>query len=201
MKSIQQFIIKPIGQRYNNELAIGNKKLIVNSSISNHKFVNREAVVVSVPLALRTNIKVGDTVLVHHNLFRRYYNLKGKSVNSSKYFKDDMYFASVDQIYMFKRNDKWNTVLDYCFIKPVINKDESKLSKLKNNIGIIKYDNSSLNALKISTGDTVVFKSNREFEFVVDNELLYCMQSNDILIKYENKGNETEYNPSWAKSS
>jgi co-chaperonin GroES (HSP10) len=158
-------------------------------------------VVVSVPLALRTNIKVGDTVLVHHNLFRRYYNLKGKSVNSSKYFKDDMYFASVDQIYMFKRNDKWNTVLDYCFIKPVINKDESKLSKLKNNIGIIKYDNSSLNALKISTGDTVVFKSNREFEFVVDNELLYCMQSNDILIKYENKGNETEYNPSWAKSS
>ena len=201
MKSIQQFIIKPIGQRYNNELTIGNKKLIVNSSISNHKFVNREAVVVSVPLALRTNIKVGDTVLVHHNLFRRYYNLKGKSVNSSKYFKDDMYFASVDQIYMFKRNDKWNTVLDYCFIKPVINKDKSKLSKLKNNIGIIKYDNSSLNALKISTGDTVAFKSNREFEFVVDNELLYCMQSNDILIKYENKGNETEYNPSWAKSS
>ncbi len=46
-----------------------------------------------------------------------------------------------------------------------------------------------------------MFKSNREFEFVVDNELLYCMQSNDILIKYENKGNETEYNPSWAKSS
>jgi hypothetical protein len=27
------------------------------------------------------------------------------------------------------------------------------------------------------------------------------MQSNDILIKYEHKGNETEYNPSWAKSS
>jgi len=130
MKSIQQFIIKPIGQRYNNELTVGDKKLIVNSSISNHKFVNREAVVVSTPLALKTDIKVGDTVLVHHNLFRRYYNLKGKSVNSTKYFKDDMYFASVDQIYMYKRNNKWNTVLDYCFIKPVINKDESKLSSV-----------------------------------------------------------------------
>ena len=201
MKSIQQFIIKPIGQRYNNELTVGDKKLIVNSSISNHKFVNREAVVISTPLALKTDIKVGDTVLVHHNLFRRYYNLKGKSVNSTKYFKDDMYFASVDQIYMYKRNNKWNTVLDYCFIKPVINKDESKLSKLKNNIGIIKYDNSSLNALKIAIGDTVAFKSNREFEFVLDNEVLYCMKSNDILIKYENKRDETEYNPSWAKSS
>ena len=34
MNSIYQFIIKPIGERYNNELTIGDKKLIVNSSIS-----------------------------------------------------------------------------------------------------------------------------------------------------------------------
>jgi len=27
------------------------------------------------------------------------------------------------------------------------------------------------------------------------------MKSNDIVIKYEYKGNETEYNPSWAQSS
>lgn len=201
MNSVHQFIIKPIGQRYNNELTIGDKKLIVNSSISSHKFVNREAEVIAVPLAFKTSVKKGDTVLVHHNLFRRYYNLKGKSVNSSKFFKEDMYFASLDQVYMFKRNGKWNTIGDYCFIKPVVNTDQSNLVKLKKNIGIVKYTNSSLEALKISEGDTVAFKSNREFEFIVDNEVLYCMKSNDILIKYENKGNETEYNPSWAKSS
>jgi hypothetical protein len=27
------------------------------------------------------------------------------------------------------------------------------------------------------------------------------MKSNDIVIKYGHKGNETEYNPSWAQSS
>jgi hypothetical protein len=27
------------------------------------------------------------------------------------------------------------------------------------------------------------------------------MKSNDIVIKYEYKGNEAQYNPSWAKSS
>jgi hypothetical protein len=27
------------------------------------------------------------------------------------------------------------------------------------------------------------------------------MKSNDIVIKYENEGNEVEYNPSWASSS
>ena len=43
MNSIHQFIVKPIGERYNNEITIGDKKLIVNSSISDHKFVNREA--------------------------------------------------------------------------------------------------------------------------------------------------------------
>ena len=62
MNSVHQFIIKPIGQRYNNELTIGDKKPIVNSSISSHKFVNREAEVIAVPLAFKTSVKKGDTV-------------------------------------------------------------------------------------------------------------------------------------------
>ena len=53
----------------------------------------------------------------------------------------------------------------------------------------------------MNVGDLIGFKANREFEFLIDGEVLYCMKSNDILIKYENKGNETEYNPSWANSS
>ena len=201
MNSVYQFIIKPIGERYNNELKVGDKKLIINSSISSHKFVNRKAEVVAVPLAFETELKKGDKVIVHHNLFRRYYNQKGKSVNSGKYFKDNMYFASEDQIYMKQVNNSWKTIKDYCFVKPVVDEDNSSLSKLKKCVGIVKYGNNVLEALKINEGDLVGFKKNREFEFLIDGELLYCMESNDILIKYENKGNETEYNPSWANSS
>jgi len=201
MNSVYQFIIKPIGERYNNELNVGDKKLIINSSISSHKFVNRKAEIVATPLAFETELKKGDKVIVHHNLFRRYYNQKGRSVNSGKYFKDDMYFASEDQIYMKRVNNSWKTVKDYCFVKPVVDKDNSSLSKLKECVGIVKYGNNVLEALKINKGDLVGFKKNREFEFLIDGEILYCMESNDILIKYENKGNETEYNPSWANSS
>tara|TARA_B110000902_G_C14046118_1_gene489800 strand:- start:10 stop:615 length:606 start_codon:yes stop_codon:yes gene_type:complete len=201
MKSVYQFIIKPLGERYSNEIDIDGKKLIINSSISDHKFVNRLAIVVSTPLAYKSKIKKGDTVIVHHNLFRRYYNIKGKSVNSSTYFKDDLYFAGADQVYMYKRNNNWQTNGDYCFVKPVLNEDDSSLDKLKKNVGIIKYGNSSLEALNMHPEDFIGFKRNREFEFLVDKELLYCMQSNDILIKYENKRNQTEYNPSWANSS
>lgn len=201
MNSVYQFIIKPIGERYNNELKVGDKKLIINSSISSHKFVNRKAEIVAIPLAFETELKKGDKVIVHHNIFRRYYNQKGKSVNSGKYFKDDMYFASEDQIYMKQVDNSWKTLKDYCFVKPITNKDGSSSSKLKECVGIVKYGNNVLEALKINKGDLVGFKKNREFEFLIDGEILYCMESNDILIKYENKGNETEYNPSWANSS
>ena len=201
MNSVYQFIIKPIGKRYNNELSIGDKKLIINSSIASHKFVNREAEIIAVPLAFETELKKGDKVIVHHNIFRRYYNQKGKSVNSGKYFKDDMYFASDDQIYMKKVGDDWKTLKQYCFVKPVVDKDGSSLRKLKECVGIVKYGNSVLEALKINEGDVIGFTPNSEFEFVVNDELLYCMKSKDIVIKYEHEKNQAQYNPSWAKSS
>ena len=201
MNSIYQFIIQPIGERYNNKINVDNKELIINSSISDHKFINRTAKVIGIPLGIKTCIKKGDTVIVHHNIFRRYYDMKGKSVNGSKFFKDDLYFAMPSQIYLYKRKNKWKTNENFCFVKPLNEKDDFKDQKLKKNIGILKYSNSSLEVLEITEGDVVGFKPNREFEFVIDKQLLYCMESNDIVIKYEHKGNEIKYNPSWAKSS
>lgn len=73
--------------------------------------------------------------------------------------------------------------------------------KKKKLVGILKYSNSSLKAAGINPGDLIGFTPNSEWDFIIDNERLYCMQSNDIVIKYEYEGNEVEYNPSWAKSS
>ena len=201
MNSIYQFIIKPIGEKYNNKINVNNNELIINSSISDHKFINRTAEVVGVPLGINTPIKKGDIVIVHHNIFRRYYNMKGKSVNSSKFFKEDLYFASPSQLYLYNKNGKWITNENFCFVKPIFENNDFKDHKLKKNLGILKYGNSSLEVLGITTGDLIGIKPNREFEFVIDKQLLYCMQSNDILIKYEHKENQREYNPSWAESS
>ena len=127
--------------------------------------------------------------------------MKGKSVNGSKFFKEDMYFASPDQLYLYKNKESWKTNIDFCFVKPIMENNKNKTTKLKKQIGILKYGNNVLEALEMNPGDLIGFKPNREFEFVIDNEVLYCMQSNDITIKYEHQRNETEYNPSWAKSS
>ena len=201
MNSIYDFIITPKNSRYNNEKKIGNKTLILNTSVEDHKLVSKHAVIVSVPLAFKTILKVGDEIMVHHNIFRRWYDVKGKSRNSGQYFRDDLYFCKIDQLYLYKKNNKWLALGNRCFIKPL--KDDNPLTKdiERNHIGILKIGNSSLEALGITPGDLVGFKPGREWEFIIDGQRLYCMKSNDIVIKYEYEGNEEEYNPSWACSS
>ena len=44
------------------------------------------------------------------------------------------------------------------------------------------------------------FKPGAEWEFFIDDERLYCMKSNDIVINYGHKENKEEYNPSWSYS-
>lgn len=198
--SIHDFIVKPVGDRYNNKVKVGDKELITNTSIETFKAVNNIAEVVSVPLLTKTNVKVGDYVVIHHNVFRRFYDMKGKAKNSRSYYDEDLYFVSIDQIYLYGKPGKWKSFGDRCFIQPIKNNDNLSLEKERKLIGILKYGNSSLNELKINPGDLVGYKPFGEFEFIIDGQRLYCMKSNDIVIKYEYKGDETEYNPSWAKS-
>jgi len=87
MKSIYGFIIKPYKERYDNIRKINNKELIINTSIENHSFVSKKAVVVSTPIAYETNVKAGDVLYVHHNIFRRWYNQRGEEKNSSNFIK------------------------------------------------------------------------------------------------------------------
>ena len=197
MNSIYHFIVKPLDKRYENIKSVGDKELIINSSIENHIFVSKKAVVVSTPAAYRTKIKIGDEVYIHHNIMRRYYDMKGIEKNSGTYFKDNLYFCTPEQIYMYNLKPH----LDYCFIKPVLNTHFLENRKEQPNVGIVKYTNNTLEALGITPGTLITFTPNSEFEFIIDGERLYCMKSNDIALTHEYKGNEKENNPSWAKSS
>ena len=95
MRGLYNFVVKPKGSRYNNIKKVGDKELILNSEIFNHQFVNREAIVISTPKLIDTDIKKGDTVIIHHNVFRRFYDIRGIEKNSASYFKEDLYFVCV----------------------------------------------------------------------------------------------------------
>ena len=201
MRSIYDFIVKPVGKRYDNEKKVGDKTLITNSSIESFKSVNNYAEVVATPLAYDTGINVCDIIIIHHNVFRRFYDMRGNQKDSRSMFIDDLYFVAPDQIYLYGNTKKWKTFNDRCFVIPIKNKDSFSLEKEQELVGILKYGNSSLQALGINPGDLIGYTPGSEFEFVVDENKLYCMKSNDIVIKYEYQGDEEEYNPSWAKSS
>jgi len=198
MKSIHDFIVKPIEGRYNNTVKVNEVDLIVNTRIEEFKSVSKVAEVVALPLAINTKIKVGDKVIVHHNVFRRFYDIRGNEKNSRSFIKEDMYACSPEQIYMYGAN---KTNLDYCFVKPLVSHDIFSLDKEKPLVGILKYGNKGLANVGINEEDLVSFRPESEFEFIIDGELLYCMKLNNIVAKHERKGNEEEYNPSWAKSS
>ena len=195
MKSLYYFIVKPLNDRYDNTRTVAGTDLIINSGIEDHRFISKKAVVVSTPAAYTTKINIGDELYIHHNIFRRWYDQKGKERNSSTHFKDDLYFVSLEQIYMYNLK----THLDYCFVKPLKNQSVLENRKEQPNVGIVKYSNKSLEALGITPGTLITFTPNSEFEFIIEGERLYCMKSNDIALTHEYQGNEEENNPSWAK--
>ena len=89
--------------------------------------------------------------------------------------------------------------LNYCFVKPIHENSNFKTSKEKEHFGILKYSNSSLERVGLKPGDLIIFTPNSEFEFIINDERLYCMKFNDIAVTHEYEGNEKEYNPSWAQ--
>ena len=193
MKSVYNFVVTPKGERYNNTKKVGDSELILNTEIFNHQYVNREAKVISTPVVGDTDIKPGDTVIVHHNVFRRWHDVKGKEKNSRSFFNESTYFINHDQIFLYKRKDKWIAPKGYCFVKPLKAKDQFNIESEKPLQGVVKYSDGT-----VEVNDLVGFRPSSQYEFIVDNERLYRVLSNFITIKYEYQGDEEEYNPSWA---
>src|SRR5210317_1241059 len=196
MQSLFNFIIKPKNERYNNKKYIDGQELLLNTEISDHRYVSRVGIVTSLPKSEKTEIQVGDEVIVHHNVFRRWYDVRGKERNSRSYYKEDEYFVTSDQIFLYKRNGKWQAPKGFCFVKPILSNNILLNEKEVPLRGIIKYIDKELN--DIEKEDLVGFTPSSEYEFIVDGERLYRVPTNSISIKYERQGTETEYNPSWV---
>ena len=195
MRGLYNFIIKPNGKRYNNKKKIGDKELILNTGISNHQYVNREAKVLNTPILVKTDIKTGDTIVVHHNVFRRWYNQHGIEKNSKSYINKNIYAVKEDQIFAYKRNNKWCALKGYCFVKSIKSYDKFSIDKEQSLVGIMRYCDDNLKNIK--AGDLIGFTPNSKYEFIIDGERLYRVLTNSISIKYEYQGQEEEYNPSW----
>jgi hypothetical protein len=203
MKAVYNFVVQPVKSRYNNTKDIEGKELIVNTKIFNHQYVSREAIVKAIPTVGDTDIKVGDTVIVHHNVFRRWHNQHGVEKNSKAYIDEENYLVQPDQIFLHKpkaifsyHNRKWQAMKGYCFVVPIKSTDKLNTDKEQPLVGIVKYTDGT-----VDEGDLIGFRPSSEYEFIVDGQKLYRLLSKFITIKYEYQGDEKEYNPGWAEGS
>jgi len=197
MRGLYYFVVKPVESRYNNVKKIGDKSLITNTENFTHQNVSRNAIVLSTPKGVKTDIKVGDELIIHHNVFRRWKDVRGVEQNSKGYFKEDKYFVQLDQIYLYKQNNKWKSINDYCFVKPIHAISDYSIEKEQPLVGILKYTNNSDELNTLEVGDLIGFTPRSEYEFIINNERLYRVLTKAITIKYEYQGKEKEYNPSW----
>ena len=175
MKTPHNFIVEPLGQRYNNVKKIGDSELILNTEIFNHEFINRKAIVKAVPTARKTKIQIGDTVIVHHNVFRRWYDVKGNEKNSKSFFNENTYIVSEDQIFLYN-SDNWKACDGYCFVQPIKQRNKLAEEKEEQCVGIVKYTD-GVNKV----GELVGFTPFSTYEFVINNTRLYRVLNNKLV--------------------
>jgi hypothetical protein len=201
MRSLYAFIIKPKNQRYDNTKKIDDVELILNTEIQDHKFVSRIGIVLETPINGKTGIKKGDEVIVHHNVFRRFHDVRGQEVNSKSYFEEDKYFVYPEQVFMYNRNGEWKPLEGFCFIKPIHNRKLFSMHPEEELTGFLKYIDNGLIKNGFNKNDLIGFTPDSEYEFIINNEKLYRVPTNSICIKYDYQGTEREYNQVWLSGS
>jgi len=196
MQSIYNFIISPYAKRTTSEKEINGVTLLLNTELQNHLYTSRHGVVKAVPKINDLGLQPGDEVIVHHNVFRRFRDVRGAEKNSRSYYEEDKYFVYPDQIYAFKRNGEWKPVKGFIFVKPML--DERMFSEHNELplIGKVKYAYEGF-----ENGELIGFTPGTEYEFNIEGEKVYRVPQNRITIKYGHQTSEKEYNPSWSQSS
>jgi hypothetical protein len=197
MQSVFNYLVTPQGGRTTGQTTIEGQELLLNTELQNHEYSNRVGVILSLPLAKKyQELREGDEGILHHNVFRRFRDVRGEEKNSKSYLTEETYLAQPDQIYAYKRDGEWKALKGFCFVAPIKETKMFSIEKEKPLIGVVKYCTCGLEVDNI-----VGFIPTSEYEFIIEGQRLYRVPTNSITINYGHKGNEEEYNPSWAESS
>ena len=120
MKSPTQFIVIPKNdRRYDNIKDIDGTQVILAVSEESYSFSNREAVVLSTPINYTGPIEEGDSILVHHNVFKFFNDMHGRRQSGKSFFRDNQFFVDDTQYYMYKKISEWYAVEPFCFVSPL----------------------------------------------------------------------------------
>ena len=187
MKPIFSFLVKPLnGKRYSNTKQIAGVEFITSTSQEDHTATQRLAEVVEVPINYNGDVKKGDTIVVHHNVFRKYYGMDGNEKSGFGHIIDDLFLVELDQAYLYTHEDnEWLSIDDFVFVKPVESTLLLSTDTYEPNHGVIAFTNKKLLSQEVTAGTKVIFTPYSEYQFIIGEEMLYRMKTRDISLSYE----------------
>lgn len=178
MRSPNSFIVKPKNRRYKSPIKVGGVDIEVVTSIEDAKDVSKEAIITGLPLNYEGEIEVGDEVIIHHNIFRSYYDQTGQLKHSRAFMYDDMYVAIPEEVFLYKKNGEWKPNLDFCFVEPI--EEDKRIFKIDGSFlphtGKIFISNSH------PKNEIVGFLPECEYEVLIDGKLYYRMRDKYICL-------------------
>lgn len=191
MRAAFDFIVEAKdGKRMNNTRNWGGIDVIVNTTQEEAFYSGREATVIAIPNWYKGDIEIGDTLLVHHNVFRRYNDWHGANRDGRAFIKDGLFHVSEDKFFAYKKEGgEWVAWDKYCLILPV-KPDEDDNSFTGSAVyevplhGIVHTPNEEMMAQGINKGDKIVFRPDSEYAFDIDGVKVYRMLTEHIAAVY-----------------
>jgi len=185
MRSPHSFLVNPVGDKRYDNVRNG---LIISSSKEDHTASNRFAVVVNTPTWYKGNIVPGDILVVHHNVFKYYNDMKGKERSGKSFVSNNLFTVDPEQYYMYKHDEKWICDGRYSFVRPIL-ADNSVIQKgtmYEPLVAEMVYPSKYAEHHGIIAGSKIGFEPDADYEFNIDGEKLYRIIDTHLSIHYEN---------------
>jgi hypothetical protein len=190
MKSPTSFIVKPFNaKRYDNTVSVGGVELITSNNQEDYTVTNRYAEVVSCPNNYDGPVNIGDLLIVHHNVFRVYFDMQGRGRNSRSFLDEGTFIIDDDQWFGYGSEDNWIAKEGFTFVRPV-----PVMSEVYKNIAVHEplMGEVLFSSDNYSDGDIVSFVPDSEYVFKVNGETVYRIYNSAITIKWNTKKLEKE---------
>ena len=198
MKSTFEFIIKQ-DNIFNDKFTTKNGvELFLDKRFSQEKLVNKEVEVIEIPLLLKTNIKVGDKVLIDPTIFHSMNNELSGDIENPNIVnaKEGYYKISAEMIvcYKDKSTNEWVGFQNNLIVEKIINSDkindsglilQENIQEFEKDRAIVKIINENLIDLGISEGYKIAIEHDYLVPFYIDGkEFFWC--NNELILGYLN---------------
>ena len=189
MKPLKDFIVY-VPERVNETKKIGDIEIYIDTKFNEFEHRVMHGEVMGVPQKYKTDVEVGDTLFFHHHVVITPQVVDQKHHLYQVLFDPNGGFSS--QAYAVKKKDTGEVIAlgDWVFIEPI--RPEAKLKSdlleivsydtPRNEKGKIKYASDKIKEHGLEVGDTVFFQKDADYEMLIDNQTLWRMLVQHLMV-------------------